>query len=1488
MGRRAADHSTPVPVLGEPALVGTRGWRTVSNGTSSMAGLTLTHHCNIGVQTSPAIRNSHLQLDAKHMDTCSNPSENKVIMAPNGHVSNKSVIKEDCNKDKTKSIINKGKCLESKIKKGVTFEGLESKIPEDTNQPIKTSPVARGVANSKVKTKRNCPFTNGSVVDSKVIGGISSDVTEKEETSKGQKPSRSWKETLPSCLALHRPPMTICSSCGGKQNSAPPALHSQTKAVTAPTVLGSPPHPGKDVGISHFHSYTQTERHSATQSSQHPISTNLHSYLKVNINKNWPLSLLPAQQSEASKLTNDHAVKRESNADAHINHTGHTSVQQTHTHAAREERAPGSRAVNTHLNLNNQKPPAQPHTCPPRPPMTPHPPYVHKQVNIGVTEHLNAQKSTYQSYPDGKQPNQGNQLTPTQSESHSAPKTHLKPLQTTVKQQMFAETNSKAETTTGAEQNFKPLSVEDSTPAKYSDTSQPKQISTDSQTKSSASSYLHSKVKHQSTAQSSANKSDISSTTSVIQKQDQFPNGLHSKSDTHAKPSTCSSTNLSIKPQNITQICADTDPESSSASPPELHSQFQLVSHAHETHSEVHSCRRASMRTSGNTSTPKQHSHTSSHRKNTGSASLQGITSHKGTLSCHHSESKSQDDTQLFLHAPNTSAHQQAPLTTQTINHQNLSNAFTSTQTEAETHSHTKERSRTSPGVKTASRALCVHSNTAGSQTEPEVLRRSVLNNTLKSSLLAVTSTRASPQDDTHTRTEFKALSDSEDIKTIQPKCQTLKQPLRPPNKPPPQSVKNTRLRPPKPTSAPPLAPSLKFVMEGTDKGGSNEASIRNPPQSPTGTLPGTFSLQQTPVRHIQKVERVHNTEAQMEYHSSSISQTVGSMPNEHCSLKHNHPPSAVRLLPASPHCSRPRDPEQRLETVEASLQANKKKITTLLNIIQDLEMSHALGKGRRCFRTGQDLSDCPTCQKTACAVYSVEYDFRQQERGFNELLKSLCPRSPDRKIEGGYEGSLSLLTLLIQNHKLQQLNINIMTQTQSDSRTQPQIIAQIKSQIEARSHTQSHIISQIHPHITSQIQTQPNIISQIQPHITSQIQTQPHIISQIQPHITSQIQTQPHIVSQIQPHITSQIQPHITSQIQTQPHIISQIQTQPHIISQTHSTTQTHISSQTQPHIISQTHPHITSQSQNQPQPTSKIQTQPHITSQFQTQPTSKIHTQPHITSQFQTQPTSKIQTQPHITSQIQTQPTSKIQPHITPLIQTQPTSKIQTQPHITSQLQTQPTSKIQTQPHITSQIQTQPTSKIQTQPHITSQIQTQPTSKIQPHITPLIQTQPTSKIQTQPHITSQSQIQPQPTSQIQTQPHITSQIQIQPQPTSQSQTQSRIISQSQSQFQTPIQSHTDSHIMPFIQTQSHIMPQIQTRAQSQIIYQIQSQNLSQIQAKAQYQIMPPFRTQSQILSQTESSDRLQNQPLFRAKIKRKKLYRKLFGWLPRKVQRK
>ncbi|OCT87813.1 protein INSYN2B [Xenopus laevis] len=88
---------------------------------------------------------------------------------------------------------------------------------------------------------------------------------------------------------------------------------------------------------------------------------------------------------------------------------------------------------------------------------------------------------------------------------------------------------------------------------------------------------------------------------------------------------------------------------------------------------------------------------------------------------------------------------------------------------------------------------------------------------------------------------------------------------------------------------------------------------------------------------------------------------------------------------------------QDKLQTKEESLHSNQEKIKILLNVIQDLEKARALNEGRHFYRTGQDLNNCSTCQSTACVIYSVEYDFRQQEGRFLQVLKMLeqVERSP-------------------------------------------------------------------------------------------------------------------------------------------------------------------------------------------------------------------------------------------------------------------------------------------------------------------------------------------------------------------------------------------------------------------------------------------------------------------------------------------------------------
>ncbi|XP_076015617.1 uncharacterized protein insyn2b [Genypterus blacodes] len=103
-----------------------------------------------------------------------------------------------------------------------------------------------------------------------------------------------------------------------------------------------------------------------------------------------------------------------------------------------------------------------------------------------------------------------------------------------------------------------------------------------------------------------------------------------------------------------------------------------------------------------------------------------------------------------------------------------------------------------------------------------------------------------------------------------------------------------------------------------------------------------------------------------------------------------------------------PRRLEKQLQSVEENLLSNREKIKVLLNVIQDLEKSKALSEGRSSYRTGQDINNCPTCQKTACIIYSVEHDFRQQEGRFQGVMEAL---------EGEYGSLASTITKPVPAH---------------------------------------------------------------------------------------------------------------------------------------------------------------------------------------------------------------------------------------------------------------------------------------------------------------------------------------------------------------------------------------------------------------------------------------------------------------------------------------
>lgn len=279
MGRRAADLTTPVPVLGVPALVGVRGLKTTGGDRTGGALLqTWGLHCSVGVQTSPGISRPPTQHSIQLTDTLATPSDS-ITRASNSYIAKETEYKEILlltKSDKEKRAILKQKSGESKTKKEVTFKALGGEASKDVAcsqrnssgtycyaRAIKTNPhFAGNVTNVRPKAKSAARYTNGSVVDSEAIGGISVDCDEvepaKSATSRGRDQSRQQGhyaeqcETTPLLSAPGPFDVTrkICSHCGGKQSltTGVSALGERSHAAdacplqSAPTTLSTATH----------------------------------------------------------------------------------------------------------------------------------------------------------------------------------------------------------------------------------------------------------------------------------------------------------------------------------------------------------------------------------------------------------------------------------------------------------------------------------------------------------------------------------------------------------------------------------------------------------------------------------------------------------------------------------------------------------------------------------------------------------------------------------------------------------------------------------------------------------------------------------------------------------------------------------------------------------------------------------------------------------------------------------------------------------------------------------------------------------------------------------------------------------------------------------------------------------------------------------------------------------------------------------------------
>ncbi|KAJ8013970.1 hypothetical protein DPEC_G00035380 [Dallia pectoralis] len=84
-------------------------------------------------------------------------------------------------------------------------------------------------------------------------------------------------------------------------------------------------------------------------------------------------------------------------------------------------------------------------------------------------------------------------------------------------------------------------------------------------------------------------------------------------------------------------------------------------------------------------------------------------------------------------------------------------------------------------------------------------------------------------------------------------------------------------------------------------------------------------------------------------------------------------------------------DVKEKLQAMENLISSSQETIKVLLGVIQELEKGEAQREGLS-YRTGQDTTNCDTCRNSACIIYSVELDFKQQEDKIQHLIRRLCP----------------------------------------------------------------------------------------------------------------------------------------------------------------------------------------------------------------------------------------------------------------------------------------------------------------------------------------------------------------------------------------------------------------------------------------------------------------------------------------------------------------
>ncbi|XP_030010626.1 uncharacterized protein LOC115433390 [Sphaeramia orbicularis] len=1104
MGRRAADLTTPVPVLGVPALVGVRGWKTTGGDRTGGALLQACGlHCSVGIQTSPGISRPPTLHCAKLTDTLSTASDN-ITKTPSSYFTKESDCKDILQLMKTdgdKRAILKQKSGESKIKKEVTFKAPAGEVSKDVTcsqrnssgtycyaRAIKTNThLAGSAANVRPKLKSIGRYTNGSVVDSEAIGGISVD-NDESVSVKGAVSCRRDQNRLQGhyaeqpgktlSLSAARPAgvqQKICSHCGGRQSVATLVGTLEGKSLATRACSGEKP---INVGLNSFTNLKAplTEKNRALRPSCHQNSetvSNRSTSTKVSVNqqilylnedaksRNTPHPACPVHSvcrgnlihSLPTPATND-ILSTQTTAILH-------SKTITVTKATIETRRGGGCLKSPEKESQDKKIPR-----PTSLPLTP--------LMATATKPHNPHLNTYPVHLKTSQQNTTPYTTPQSVcvSVHAIPKTlAISNSPTKAKTEIVKSTLSNV---VEAPHKTKPQQSACTTHIKTA-TGISKGIGVfDSSQKSQTNATMNSLY----TSLDPDNKLQENTSTKVEGKSATFIDTvLNSCTNTsHNTPCTTgNSKNTPYRHAHDKQLSTKSVATQSHQIQPDF-SYFETTSHVSTASlnttpseskfsdgpAELSSC--TTLSSTPSLTTASSSTLTESHSYTCVSGTTSVLQSRDATqynkMLCYNEMNHTNQTLNLHPTGINNLASDGSDLQgnssssdildeMQTVpkNHNQVSDASDTSlnrndgcKTEATDH-HADPSSSSSINLSKSDKRKCNgnlinelvmqqsqdHKNSSSTQVTDLQNYISLIKsnssclqgriNSTQQRLAhyegcmgteheghSVTCPPVKTVAEKDSNTEHFALGVSTRHANIQLKSNADEQ-----THPSCSETSVTEKKICERTGTAVINTSTHInPNRGSSFHHSSDSDVSLLPQAHTGpgfsltapvpsyseeqlclhSGPECNSILPSSTIHLASIPRLQPREKEGTVRpDSKFSPAPPQVYPEDTSLAHSHPADAALLLPPSPQCCKSAALQQRLETVEASLAANKDRITTLLNIIHDLETCHTPTSGQQCNRTGQDLKNCSICQKTACIVYSVEYDFRQQERRFLEVL---------------------------------------------------------------------------------------------------------------------------------------------------------------------------------------------------------------------------------------------------------------------------------------------------------------------------------------------------------------------------------------------------------------------------------------------------------------------------------------------------------------------